>query len=1248
MSAYELIKDLERKLTLYKDHYPKAPSPPPNHTHELIADLICKAKIYPSLLTREVVISLIEDRQSWPTIDGGDYLLAYPIKVEDLEYVRLITFPHNTLCVQRTVEPAPEMPPQLRHQLDAHNFLYDIRYQSSDLISPHLRVNKNEIRPDAINLPQLDSSLTADHVRLSINDEDIFGVGTFLWKKLRSRFTNASQAFNEYTVRMRLATDRPYVFEIDFDDEIDTDEFLECAFNYVSSDESLQADWHACAADIALSYNRLESLIKEQTNRSTNEFIYNHALNLNPLTLVIDNLTSKPKNTLLEGITWFLEGDRGGYHDRDRISDTLAWLIIKHERNIYSPHNSFPLTKKLITLSRTRPKLINILFSHVSDPPYLCCLLSNRETNHIGLIELYKNIARAPHPISEKVAYEQIWQDLVWTQGLEIYCLSYEEYFEYSHIVEELENICEMVAWFADREISRSARTQVIPDTRIPSIKTAVMSITYLAAAGYRESLFENHIAVVSSIISKRFVEIQKSHDPTPIGEWIVMFWCLEIAQKQSTESGVENLKKLCEVMLTSYLTVLNDRFSGRSNSGDDPLALDELAWSQLYLCASKAQRSRWVFALETYDAHKNPISANNSSCRNSAIRLHFRILLQLLAGASDSKTREDVAEELINIINRFGFAQNKYSGAFNYSNDNSDYSPLRLWPAFCELTNDLTENSFDTLLSILSSSAAPLSALFTLLDKTISQERKYKIEEIIKKRNLEDESPNWIPEIFDIVLKAANSGHIPIAKYFLNSIKDTAHKTHRNKTDELTAKIELKEIFDKPELPNEEKLELIRNFKTDHDSKEVVRSVGEFKSYLIASLNISIDSEASVRQFAQLVKTAPTLQNATGLIKSALSAPLTNESSREFKDHFKTWTMIFKKSQSNSNNSELPDDELSSILKLCLKTAHLDEFSDFWGIATNRQRQGYQFAEERAEFLTRSGRRHEALSYIQKLRSRKGGLPPFALNELANIESNLLTQQFPHQLQLADAQAPAIRSVQADLRNSWLRIRAMNANDQSQILMEPNNSIDTYLLLIIEQVGNELLMRNGNLLRKKADTASSPILLDDEDMINDWLVSLIKQRMNFAGWTVHDQSRMGRSASGKQVGETDGWIQDSNGNLISIIEAFRLGNTIDRTVIKKHLDKVCGYNSTGTSPIFIVVYTSSYDFPKLCAEYEAYVKTLEYEGFEVGRPNKFRRKLMIMPKATAWYYEEIRYVNNTLINIYHQLLNLKPPEEQA
>ncbi|WP_240222542.1 hypothetical protein [Rheinheimera hassiensis] len=1244
MSSYELIKDLEKKLGLYKDNHLNLSSSAPTRIQEMLAECIFSAQIYPSSLTRNVVKALIEERQPWPTIDGGEYCLAYPVKIEDLEVVGLLRFPNDNLCIQRATDSSLDMPNFLRNQLNALSFLHAIRLGYDDLVSPHLRLHKKDIEPNTLTILSEYLISEGEYVRISFDHNEIFGVGTCLWKSLRATTSDPNQAFTEYTIKMCVATDRSYVFEIDFEHGIDIDEFLECAFNHIVSDTSLRDSWRACATEMAISHNGIESLTQIQAASTSAEAIYHDTLNLNPLAQVIDNLASRQPCTLLEGKIWFEDGWLRNFHEPDSISARLVWLIIKHEKNVYSIENSFPITRKLIALSSNAPKLLNLLFADISLPAYLCFLLSNRPTNHIGLIELYRNIERSARPISDKVAYERIWQDLVWMQGLEVYCYSHEK-LDHRYATEALEAICEMVAWFTRREISRNSRTLTISDTRLPSLKNTIKSIIYINESGCRQNLFDNHLLLLGDIINRRLTDIHKQSNPTPIGEWIVLFWCLELASKHSNQTSNAITKKLCEVLISSYLRELQMRISNQSHSSDDPLALDELSWSQLLLCASKGLRFKWILALEAYYDQEVELSHKDTRNLNSAVRLHFRVLLQLYRGAQDYIVREHIATELVMLVQQFGFAHDKYSGAFNYSNDNSDYSPLRLWPTFCELTNEFTDKPYNNFLIALSSSAVPMSALFILLEKTDTRKRRESIETIIKSRTLEKESPNWVPEIFDIVIKAANNGYISIAKYFLGSIWKNAHKVHKNKIDELTGKIELKEIFENVALPVHDKIESIRNFKIEYTEKEVVRAVQEFKSYLIASLNMTIDNNTSVKQFAQLVKTSPTLQNATGLIKSALSASSTDESDKQLEDYFKIWTDIFKKSHQTSTNVVLPDDDLRCILQLCLKISRLDEFSEFWGIATSRQRESYQFAAERAEYLIESGRRKEAISYINELLNESNDLPDAALYALNSIKKGLLDQQAPIHFKLEHPQTSSIKSTQEDLRVSWLRIRDLNAADQSQILMEPSNSIDPYLLQTIEQVGNELLMRSGNLLRKKAYSNSTSIIpLDDENMINDWLVSLIRQRMNFVSWKIHDQSRIGLSASEDGVGETDGWIQDGQGHLISIIEAFRLGKTIDKQVIRKHLDKVCGYNSTGASPIFIVVYTSTEDFPKLCSEYENYVSELKYKGFDIDRPNNFRRKEMKIPQTRAWYYEETRYLNGEPINMYHQLLNLKSP----
>lgn len=1254
MSSYDLIKDLEKKLGLYSDCHTR-PVAAPNRIHEMVANHISESEIYPSLLDKQTVTGLIEDRCSWPVSDGGAYCLAHSVSVEELETAKVISFPNDYLCVQRTLEATPVMPEKLRHQLNAHQFLYDIRYKVSDLVTPHLRIRKDQIKSHELLLIDEHVKPDGEFVQLSIQHDDIVGVGTYLWKRLRVLRLTPDEAFAEYATKMRLASDRSYVFEIDFNYEIDAEEYLQCAYNYLAADKTLREGWGECATEVALSYNGITSITRTQTQYALNHVdsdneSYCEALDISLLGTVTSHITNKSTQTLLEGADWWAVSSRYGYFSRDRLTEHLVWLIIRNERNTYSPADSFPITRKLMDLASSSPKLLGMIFTEVSYPPFLCFLLSNFPTNHIGLIELYKSLQHRHRPISDKVAYEQIWQDLLWTQGLEIYSQSYQKHLEVAELLGALERACEMLAWFSSHELGYNSRGKSISDTRLPSLKISIDSINYITDSGLARSVVDDHSGLICEIVETRLNSLRLPDGIIPLGEWLILFWCIEWSSKSGEHAESQAIKKVCEVLINSYLMVLHERMSSHCNASDDPLAFDELDWSTLYQAASKLQRSRWIYAFEDQKTSVLPKDSSQQRSFIFATRMHLRLLLKLHGSAQDDETAQnELAAEIISLIDLFGFNSGRYSGALDYLSDNSDYSPIRLWPAICNAANTFNAANFECLIEILRIRSAPLSSLFTLLERTAPIQYRSLLLSAIADRDLEEESPNWIPEVFDVVLKAANTGQTRIAEYFLNFAKKHSHKTYKNKIDELVAKLDIKRIFEDPSLSEELKIEALRQYKVESEDRQVRKEVQSFRAYLIATLNISIDTEKAIRMFSESLNTEPTIQNATGLIKSALLYPGTSKSPTPLEDYFQIWMDVFKKSQFPQKKVEISDSDLNSILQLCLELSRLDDFSDLWGIATTQQRAAYELAPLRAEYLKRTGRTLDAVTYIQKLREIHQGLPQPALEELFNIEANLQNQQTSLHAQIAPPQTVEISSSQENLRNVWLSIRDLGAFDQSQIFMQPTNSIDDYLLQIVEQVGNELLLRCGNLQRKKPTAPSSfTSVLDDEDMINDWFVSLVKQRMNFAGWKIYDQSRRGRSASGKGVGETDGWIEDGQGNSISMIEAFRLGQNIDRSTIRQHLDKISKYNSTGTSPLFIVVYTATNNFPKLCSQYAEYVQGLEYQGFDSGKFICLQKRKMKIPKASSVYYEETRFINEAPIKIYHQLLDLKPPLEPS
>src|SRR5690606_23087183 len=98
--------------------------------------------------------------------------------------------------------------------------------------------------------------------KISFEDEDLVGVGTLLWEQLRASRAKPEVAFEEWWLKMVLACGRPYVFHLKFRSAHAREDFLACAFQYVMADDSLQDTWEQCAADIALSANGMNAIVR--------------------------------------------------------------------------------------------------------------------------------------------------------------------------------------------------------------------------------------------------------------------------------------------------------------------------------------------------------------------------------------------------------------------------------------------------------------------------------------------------------------------------------------------------------------------------------------------------------------------------------------------------------------------------------------------------------------------------------------------------------------------------------------------------------------------------------------------------------------------------------------------------------------------------------------------------------------------------------------------------------------------------
>jgi hypothetical protein len=86
-------------------------------------------------------------------------------------------------------------------------------------------------------------------------------------------------------------------------------------------------------------------------------------------------------------------------------------------------------------------------------------------------------------------------------------------------------------------------------------------------------------------------------------------------------------------------------------------------------------------------------------------------------------------------------------------------------------------------------------------------------------------------------------------------------------------------------------------------------------------------------------------------------------------------------------------------------------------------------------------------------------------------------------------------------------------------------------------------------------------ILPDNEDAISDWLLELLRHRLDSRGVAVGDQARGGLSASHRGPGERDAVLRHQ-GRIVGIFEALRM-KACDKRAITSHLNKLPSYDVT-------------------------------------------------------------------------------------
>jgi hypothetical protein len=109
------------------------------------------------------------------------------------------------------------------------------------------------------------------------------------------------------------------------------------------------------------------------------------------------------------------------------------------------------------------------------------------------------------------------------------------------------------------------------------------------------------------------------------------------------------------------------------------------------------------------------------------------------------------------------------------------------------------------------------------------------------------------------------------------------------------------------------------------------------------------------------------------------------------------------------------------------------------------------------------------------------------------------------------------------------------------------------------------------------------------EDTRNDYIRDLLSMKK----YSVKDQTRRGYSASGLNAGEADIYVE-VDGMPFTLIEALNL-DSLDKTYLNKHLDKIFGYDTTGHKFNVCLSYVEAKDFASFWDSYCKHVVSYNY-----------------------------------------------------
>lgn len=1245
---------------------------------KVLALLLINSKLATPELNRDNVNLLLTGKLEWPKSDGSMYRIDTNVELSLLEKLGAITFYANYCEIHlRSISDYDAISDSVKPIYDALKLLKNILY-GNEFVRPYFHIDKQSAQKLIENnslIVKLDDFQgivpEGNNYRIELHSfrhESL--LPELLWKEVIASLdlnkekleTNDSEVvlneeqnkvLKKWLLICRVYSDN-YLVSIDF-------KYIKHEYRFIFLDffesliindtqlkqprSTLENKW-LCHFNFKDIFFEVDRSIHMQIDISR-ECNVNHTQK-SPVPLSIDKVKSKyfaPQSVFDTSNLGLVRDWRKHAHhinnDNMFYSSVLRQFITSDIFINNNSINSYGRLDNLLEKSIGREELRHILFNELSSfsgIKYLLYLLTKKDTASTAVYLFANGVLHhsidLPH--TESDTYHLKYFPIVCDEFLE---LSFKSKFD--KLADK--DIVELLLFMAEDSIYENYSGEL-------SYKKDCLDIL----------LKRFSIEQVSYFSECLFSEIEKSIDETDndlsVSKVYLLFWLLEKSQdfKLSNENDLSN--KIQSLIIKLYASAFKNNIENKDSKLDAYKLFDYLPWWRiddeyiLDILGLIKNTNLWVLKL-----------TDNNSCQYQNKRL-TRSYLQLLIGLLSEKRATDKSElitlKVLGLLESCGFPEhaNEFCGLFDYESQ-YDFS---LWQQFILIVDDMSDVSFDRVLSILEL-GAPINLVLELYEKVNKEARKAKILVHIKSPSEATIDSLGIATLEESLDSACRTGQVDIAKVMLDKglfllndedsylkkrLPSTQISILEDKWCSYEFKINLLMIVSDNSLSNDEKLERIRGYKQPFRNERnhqlrmnLAGSCNRFQRNMNALVLHETNPETAYKYFHALYQEDKTVYYSGNRFASKLAYLDKRESSENIE--YKTALIEWLSSIDDSDVQSVDCNFIKNWFHCLIKNDDLRGIDALWNKLSEAQQNNIAIVTCYCKSLKQRGEHHSANLIFEKLQKyhNVASLGDEAEKQWHELREMIVNDHEPVVIAALSKALSEIPKSTNELRQRYHEICSKKLKEVISIIDGTDSTIERFLYENIYSIIDELQLRKNYLNNFNNSGNTTSYRITKEDLVNDWLTSLFDHKLSYLGLSCRDQKRGGQSSSTENPGEIDFFLCGKNNERIAIMEAFRLFSN-DTTVINSHLNKVAGYDQQCLSPVFIVAYCDVKNFSTLCDNYDNDSRQREYSGFKKSTVSE-ELFTVIEDSSTLKAYKEIRYRGRKPVTIYHLLVNL-------